>query len=156
MKTKVKIKWHKRSCWLVLPEPSSCVQVISDCRLQSDEPPHGEREHLNRSALTGRREETTHLSASSLIYITGQPGFTPLRRFTFHNFYKTMSRTFFLNFPALKTPETLCSERIHPVQFEFVAGQVGSGLQAVAFNLLFGHEHGDGTTFQEHFHITFL
>lgn len=46
--------------------------------------------------------------------------------------------------------------RIHPVQFEFVAGQVAPGFQAVAVHLLFGHEHGDGTTLQVHFHITFL
>lgn len=48
------------------------------------------------------------------------------------------------------------SERIHPVQLEFVAGQLSSGLQAVAVHLVPGHEHGDGTTLQKHFDITFL
>lgn len=47
-------------------------------------------------------------------------------------------------------------ERIHPVQFELVAGRVGPGLQAVAVHLVLGEEHGDGTTLQVHFHITFL
>lgn len=50
----------------------------------------------------------------------------------------------------------MSSERIHPVQFEFVAGRVSSGLQAVAVHLVLGYEHGDGTTLQVHFHITFL
>lgn len=47
-------------------------------------------------------------------------------------------------------------ERIHPVQFELVGGRVSSGLQAVAVHLVLGYEHGDGTTLQVHFHITFL
>lgn len=50
----------------------------------------------------------------------------------------------------------MSSERIHPVQFELVAGRVSSGLQAVAVHLILGQEHGDGTTLQVHFHITFL
>lgn len=50
----------------------------------------------------------------------------------------------------------MSSGRIHPVQLEPVAGRLRSGLQAVAVRLVLGYEHGDGTTLQVHFHITFL
>lgn len=68
---KIKIKQHKRSCWLVVSQLASCVQVISDCRLRSDEPKSdcGSTARCWTSELIYRErqgEETTHLSASSL------------------------------------------------------------------------------------------
>lgn len=96
------------------------------------------------------REEMTHLSASSHSYIMDQSFYRRL-------LFEITSRSFQLSFKLpLKKKKKNYSERIHPIQFEFVAGQVGSGLQAVAVHLIFGHEHGDGTALQVHFHKTFL
>ena len=39
---------------------------------------------------------------------------------------------------------TNCSKGTHPIQLEFVAGQLGSGLQAVAAHLVLGHNKAMG------------
>lgn len=75
------MKQHERSCWLVVSQFASCVQVISDCRLRSDET-ESECGSTARWEWTSeliyrekQGEETTHSSASSLNtsqYITFQ------------------------------------------------------------------------------------
>lgn len=90
--SKIKIKQHKRSCWLVSPQPASCAQVITDCRLQS---PVKMNIWADRVWQAGR-EETTRLSASSLGYITGLSGFSLLGRLLFKTFQITSRAFYFL------------------------------------------------------------
>lgn len=76
---KIKIKRHKRSCWLVSSQPSSCVQVITDCRAAERWAPVWlwQRCMVRPNMWTeplweAGREEMTHLSASPLNYIMEQ------------------------------------------------------------------------------------
>ena len=136
--------------------PAVCrLLLTAGCRAMRPTPTaaarHVENEHLSRSTLTGG-ESRRHICRLPLL-TTSQGNLDLLASRDY------FSKLFNSGESAKKKnvkKSTSHSERIHPVQFEFIAGQVGFGLQAVAVHLVFGHEHGDGATLQVHFHITFL
>ena len=150
--------------WLCLSPPAVCrlllSTVIAGCRAMSSDSDccSTTRWNLSRSTLTSKQESRQQIcqlplsntSQANLDLLSSEDYFSKLSKSW------AVFETFFISSKNSPWKKRERWKRIHPVQFEFVAGQLGSGLQAVAVHLVFGHEHGDGAALQEHFHITLL